>query len=60
MPIDFAKIQQAFQVHPGKKFRLADHDPGWAGDGGIPEKERKEIRNCIQEERGYFAYLAKK
>ena len=47
MPIDFAKIQQAFRVQPGKKFRLADHDPGWAGDGAIPEKERKEMAEGI-------------
>ena len=47
MPIDFAKIQQAFRVQPGKKLRLADHDPGWAGDGAIPEKERKEMAEGI-------------
>ena len=42
MLLDFAKVQQAFRAAPGKKFRLADHDPGWAGDGDIPEKQRKE------------------
>ncbi len=41
MPIDFAKIQAAFRVAPGSRFRLADHDSGWAGDGDIPEHERK-------------------
>lgn len=41
MPIDFAKIQAAFRVAPGSRFRLADHDSGWAGDGDIPENERK-------------------
>src|SRR5438552_1820582 len=29
------------RVKPGKKFRLKDHDPGWAGDGDMPKKERK-------------------
>ena len=47
MPIDFAKIQKTFQVPPGTKFRLADCDPGWAGDGDIPEKERKEMAEGI-------------
>lgn len=41
MPIDFAKIQAAFRVAPGSRFRLADHDSGWAGDGDIPETDRK-------------------
>ncbi|MGI9177872.1 MAG: polyphosphate kinase 2 family protein [Pirellulales bacterium] len=43
MPIDFAQIQKHFRVSPGERFRLADHDPAWAGDDDIPEKERKEI-----------------
>ncbi|MFM8734855.1 MAG: PPK2 family polyphosphate kinase, partial [Pirellulales bacterium] len=42
MPIDFAKIEKKFRVSPGKAFRLADHDPAWAGNGDIPESERKE------------------
>ena len=41
MPIDFAKIEKKFRVSPGAAFRLADHDPGWAGNGDIPESERK-------------------
>ena len=43
MAIDFASAAiDAFRVKPGGKFRLADHDPGWAGDDDIPEKKRKE------------------
>ena len=30
------------RVKPGKKFRLKDHDPAWAGDKDVPKKERKE------------------
>ncbi len=30
------------RVKPGKKFRLKDHDPAWAGDKDIPKKERKQ------------------
>lgn len=43
MPVDFAQIQKHFRVSPGERFRLADHDPAWAGDDDIPEKDRKEI-----------------
>lgn len=43
MPVDFAQIQKRFRVSPGERFRLADHDPAWAGDDDIPEKDRKEI-----------------
>jgi PPK2 family polyphosphate:nucleotide phosphotransferase len=42
MPVDFAKVQQLFRVAPDERFRLADHDSGWAGDDDTPEKERKE------------------
>jgi polyphosphate kinase 2 (PPK2 family) len=47
VPIDFAKIQKTFRVPPGTKFRLADCDPGWAGDGDIPERERKDMAEGI-------------
>lgn len=30
-----------FRVPPGEKFRLAAHDPAWAGDESIPKAERK-------------------
>jgi PPK2 family polyphosphate:nucleotide phosphotransferase len=29
------------RVKPGEKFRLADHDPAWAGDPKRPKQERK-------------------
>src|SRR5438874_129318 len=29
------------RVKPGKKLRLKDHDPAWAGDKDIPKKERR-------------------
>lgn len=47
VPIDFARIQAAFRVAPGDRFRLADHDPGWAGDGDIPEKDRKRFASDL-------------
>jgi PPK2 family polyphosphate:nucleotide phosphotransferase len=50
MPIDFATVEDHFRVKPGKKFRLADHDPTWAGDEDTPEKRRKERAKEILEE----------
>jgi polyphosphate kinase 2 (PPK2 family) len=47
MPIDFEDVRKHFRVRPGGSFRLADHDPGWAGDGDIPEKRRRETAQEI-------------
>ena len=35
------EILDTTRVKPGKKFRLKEHDPAWAGDENIPKKERK-------------------
>lgn len=50
MPIDFATVEDHFRVKPDQTFRLADHDPSWAGDEGTPEKSRKERAQEILEE----------
>lgn len=34
-------IIDTVRVKSGKKFRLEDHDPAWAGNKDIPKKERK-------------------
>jgi PPK2 family polyphosphate:nucleotide phosphotransferase len=36
-----------FRVQPGKKLRLQDHDPAWAGDDGVPKAKRKELAEKI-------------
>src|SRR6202051_2704720 len=36
------ELLDSVRVKPGKKFRLKDHDPAWAGDKKISKKERKE------------------
>src|SRR6202040_1050799 len=36
------EILDSVLVKPGKKFRLKDHDPAWAGDPDVPKKERKQ------------------
>jgi PPK2 family polyphosphate:nucleotide phosphotransferase len=46
----FERIQKAFRVRPDRPFRLADHDPAWAGDLDVPKKERKEIADRVLEE----------
>src|SRR5262245_936546 len=45
MPIKITRqeVLRLFRVEPGKKFRLKDHDPAWAGDDDIPKEERKEL-----------------
>ena len=32
-----------FRVPHDKKFRLKDHDPGWAGDEDVPKERRKKL-----------------
>ena len=36
------KLIEKFRVQPGKKFRIKDHDPSWAGDKDVPVEKRKE------------------
>jgi len=50
MPLDYDLTDKIFRVKPGKTFRLADHDPGWAGDEEVSEKKRKERAAEILEE----------
>ncbi len=37
------KIFDRCRVKPGGRFRLANHDPAWAGDGDLPKKQRKKF-----------------
>ncbi len=39
------------QIKAGKKFRLKDHDPSWAGDPNISKHDRKEFaENALSED----------
>ncbi len=39
------------QIKAGKKFRLKDHDPSWAGDKNIPKPDRKDFaENALSED----------
>lgn len=40
-------VVEMIRVKPGKKFRLKDHDPRWAGDNEMPKKERRAIAERI-------------
>lgn len=37
------KLIERFQVEPGKKFKLKQCDPAWAGDSKVPKSERKKF-----------------
>ncbi len=43
-------ILDMIRVKPGKKFRLQDHDPAWAGDPDIPKKKRKAFAEKVLSE----------
>jgi PPK2 family polyphosphate:nucleotide phosphotransferase len=38
-----------FQVKPGKKFRLEDHDPGWRGKHEFGELSKSELKASAQQ-----------
>jgi PPK2 family polyphosphate:nucleotide phosphotransferase len=41
--VSLKDIIDAVRVPPGKKMRLKDHDPSWAGDKKSPKAERKQF-----------------
>lgn len=43
MPFEFDDVERLFRVPAGGRFRLADHDPAWAGDEERDEKKRKSL-----------------
>jgi PPK2 family polyphosphate:nucleotide phosphotransferase len=44
---DLAPAKKLFRVPTGGRFRLADHDPAWAGDDDIPEKDRRRFADEV-------------
>jgi PPK2 family polyphosphate:nucleotide phosphotransferase len=36
-----------FRAPAGKRIQLADYDPVWAGDDGVPKKERKVVAEAL-------------
>lgn len=50
MAIPVEKILEHVRVPSGKRTRLKDHDPAWAGDRSMPLKDRKEKAAEILEE----------
>src|SRR5436190_20527369 len=45
--LDRKETIDSFRILPGKKVRLKDFDPGWAGDGDIPKAKRKELAEKV-------------
>jgi PPK2 family polyphosphate:nucleotide phosphotransferase len=45
--LDRQETIDSFRILPGKKVRLKDFDPGWAGDGDIPKAKRKELAEKV-------------
>lgn len=41
--VDLPKILERFRVPPDKRVRLADFDPGWAGDPDTAEEKRRDL-----------------
>ena len=44
MPLTYKDLRRLFQVKPGRKFRLKQHDPGWAGADEFEELSKDELR----------------
>jgi PPK2 family polyphosphate:nucleotide phosphotransferase len=40
-------VVEMCQVKPGKRLRLRDHDPAWAGDPAVKKKQRRELAERI-------------
>ncbi len=56
MPLDYDLADRLFRVRPERPFRLADHDPRWAGDEKKPEKKRKQrAKEILKQSRGDLA-----
>lgn len=41
------EVVEKFRVDHDEKFRLKDHDPGWAGDEDVPKSKRKKLAQEI-------------
>jgi PPK2 family polyphosphate:nucleotide phosphotransferase len=42
-----SELVSKFRAPAGKRIHLADYDPAWAGDDGVPKKERKEVAEAL-------------
>ena len=47
MPVTLQDVLDYVRVPPGKRIRLKDYDPAWAGDEAIPKKDRKQLATEI-------------
>src|SRR5262245_51614388 len=42
-PMKLKDLLEHCRIKAGKKFKLADHDPSWAGEKDVPKAQRKEF-----------------
>jgi PPK2 family polyphosphate:nucleotide phosphotransferase len=42
-----SELARTFRAPAGKKIRLADYDPAWAGDDSVQKKQRKEVAEVL-------------
>ena len=47
MPLTLQDVLDSVRVPPGKRIRLKDYDPAWAGDKDVPKKDRKQLASEI-------------
>jgi PPK2 family polyphosphate:nucleotide phosphotransferase len=41
------ELVHKFRAPVGKKIHLSDYNPAWAGDDGVPKKDRKEVAESL-------------
>ena len=49
MKMSMKDVTRHFQVKPGKRFRLKDHDPGWRGKAEFGELSKSELKESAQD-----------
>jgi PPK2 family polyphosphate:nucleotide phosphotransferase len=47
--ITMKDLEREFQVRPGRRFRLKDHDPGWAGDDELRQLKSDQLKDRARE-----------
>jgi hypothetical protein len=47
--LTFEDLERRFKVKPGRRVRLKNHDPAWAGEGEFKELTRSELKERAKE-----------
>jgi PPK2 family polyphosphate:nucleotide phosphotransferase len=46
-----SELARTFRAPAGKRIRLADYDPAWAGDDSVPKRQRKEVAEALLDQK---------